>query len=157
MSLDAALSSRDQIKTTLKDAISNDILEWGIVLKSVEIQDINPSETMQKAMEEQASAERERRATVSRAEGQKEAQILKADGQLEAAKREAKAKIVLAEGNQEAIEKVKSAIQNNELPAIFILGEKYINALKDLSKSENSKFVLLPSDLKSTIQGFLGK
>ena len=61
MSLDAALSSRDQIKTTLKDAISNDILEWGIVLKkSVEIQDINPSETMQKAMEEQASAEREK-------------------------------------------------------------------------------------------------
>ena len=154
MSLDDALSSRDQIKARLKDAISDDISEWGITLKSVEIQDINPSNTMQQAMEEQAAAERERRATVSRAEGLKEAQILKADGQLEASKREAQAKIVLAKGNQEAIEKVKSAIQDNELPALFILGEKYINAVKELSKSENSKFVLLPSDLKSSIQGF---
>ena len=109
---------------------------------------------MQQAMEEQASAERERRATVSRAEGQKEAQILKADGQLEASKREAEANIVLAQGNQEAIVKIKSAIDNNELPALFILGEKYINAVKDLSKSDNSKFVLLLSDLKSSIQGF---
>ena len=123
MSLDSALSSRDTIKARLKDAISDDIAEWGISLKSVEIQDINPSPTMQQAMEEQASAERERRATVSRAEGQKEAQILKADGQLEASKREAEAKIVLAQGNQEAIEKIKSAIDNNELPALFILGE----------------------------------
>ena len=141
----------------MKNAISDDISEWGITLKSVEIQDINPSPTMQKAMEEQAAAERERRATVSRAEGHKEAQILQADGKLEASRREAQAKVVLAEGNQEAIEKIKAAIQDNELPATFILGEKYINALSDLSKSENSKFVLLPADLKSAIQGFFNK
>ena len=58
MDLDNALSSRDQIKTKLTDTIATEIEEWGISLRSVEIQDINPSQTMQQAMEEQASAER---------------------------------------------------------------------------------------------------
>jgi regulator of protease activity HflC (stomatin/prohibitin superfamily) len=89
MDLDDALSSRDQIKAKLKEAISDDISDWGITLKTVEIQDINPSQTMQKAMEEQAAAERERRATVTRAEGEKAAAILEADGRLEASKRDA--------------------------------------------------------------------
>ena len=42
MSLDDALSSRDHIKAKLKAAISDDIADWGITLKTVEIQDINP-------------------------------------------------------------------------------------------------------------------
>ena len=48
MDLDDALSSRDMIKSKLKTAISDDISDWGITLKTVEIQDINPSGTMQK-------------------------------------------------------------------------------------------------------------
>ena len=87
MDLDDALSSRDAIKAKLKAAISDDIADWGIILKTVEIQDIKPSETMQKAMEEQAAAERERRAVVTRADGQKAAAILEAEGRLEASKR----------------------------------------------------------------------
>ncbi len=46
MTLDDALSSRDHIKTKLKDGISDDIADWGITLKTVEIQDINPSTTI---------------------------------------------------------------------------------------------------------------
>ena len=80
MDLDDALSSRDMIKSKLKEAISDDISDWGIMLKTVEIQDINPSQTMQRAMEEQAAAERARRATVTRAEGEKAVVILQADG-----------------------------------------------------------------------------
>jgi regulator of protease activity HflC (stomatin/prohibitin superfamily) len=53
MTLDDALSSRDQIKSKLKLSISDDIADWGISLKTVEIQDIQPSGTMQSAMEEQ--------------------------------------------------------------------------------------------------------
>ena len=91
MDLDDALSSRDMIKSKLKEAISDDISDWGIMLKTVEIQDINPSQTMQRAMEEQAAAERARRATVTRAEGEKAAAILQADGRLEASRRDAEA------------------------------------------------------------------
>ncbi len=156
MDLDDALSSRDQIKAKLKASISDDIADWGITLKTVEIQDINPSETMQKAMEEQAAAERQRRATVTRAEGEKSAAILEADGRLEASTRDAQAKVVLAEASQSAIQKVSQAIQANELPVMYLLGEKYIEAVKKISTSQNSKVVVLPADIPASVRGIMG-
>ena len=155
MDLDDALSSRDQIKAKLKESISDDIADWGITLKTVEIQDINPSETMQKAMEEQAAAERQRRATVTTAEGEKSAAILQADGRLEASKRDAQAQVVLAEASQRAIQKVTEAIQENELPVMYLLGEKYIDAVRAISASQNAKVVVLPADLPAAVKGFL--
>ncbi len=155
MDLDDALSSRDEIKAKLKAAISDDIADWGITIKTVEIQDINPSETMQKAMEEQAAAERERRATVTRAGGEKAAAILEAEGRLEASKRDAQAKVVLAEASQRAIQKVTAAIENNELPVMFLLGEKYIEALKNLSGSQNSKVIIFPADIPAAVRGII--
>lgn len=157
MSLDDALSSRDHIKTKLKESISDDISDWGIILKTVEIQDINPSSTMQASMEEQGAAERERRAAVTRAEGAKQAAVLEAEGRLEASKRDAEAKILLARANSKAIESISQAIKDEELPATFLLGEKYIDAIKELSKSDNSKAVVLPSDLLQAVKGMIGK
>lgn len=156
MDLDDALSSRDQIKAKLKNAISDDIADWGITLKTVEIQDINPSETMQRAMEEQAAAERARRATVTRAEGEKSAAILGAEGRLEASKRDAQAQVVLAEASQRAIQKVTEAIRDNELPVMYLLGEKYIEAVKEMSAADNSRVVLLPGDLPAAVKGLIG-
>jgi regulator of protease activity HflC (stomatin/prohibitin superfamily) len=157
MDLDDALSSRDEIKAKLKGAISDDIADWGINLKTVEIQDINPSQTMQQAMEEQAAAERGRRATVTRAEGEKAAAILEADGRLEASKRDAQAKVVLAEASQRAIQKVSEAIGERELPVTYILGERYVDSLKNLAGSENGKMVVLPADLPAAIKGLMGR
>jgi len=157
MDLDDALSSRDLIKTKLKTMISDDIADWGITLKTVEIQDINPSGTMQHAMEEQAAAERARRATVTRAEGDKEAQILEAEGRLEASRRDAEAQVVLANASKTAITMVTEAIGENEIPVVYLLGEKYVNALQDLSGSDNSKMVVLPADLPAAIKGMMGK
>ena len=156
MALDSALSSRDSIKAKLKDAISDDISDWGIVLKTVEIQDIKPSQTMQKAMEEQAAAERERRATVTRSGGEKEAAILEAEGRLEASKRDAQAQVVLAEATQKSITMVTEAITDQELPAMYLLGEKYINALQEMATSPNAKTVLIPADLPNALRGILG-
>jgi len=156
MDLDDALSSRDQIKAKLKSAISDDIADWGITMKTVEIQDINPSPTMQKAMEEQAAAERGRRATVTRAEGEKSAAILEADGRLEASRRDAQAKVVLATASQQAIQKVTESIQDNELPVMYLLGERYIEAMRTLAESDNSKLVLLPADIPAAVRGIMG-
>jgi regulator of protease activity HflC (stomatin/prohibitin superfamily) len=156
MSLDDALSSRDLIKAKLKTAISDDIADWGITLKTVEIQDIKPSDTMQKAMEEQAAAERGRRATVTRADGQKTAAILEAEGRFEASKRDAQAKVVLAEATQRAIQKVTEAIQQNELPVVYLLGEKYVEALSSMAASQNAKVVVLPADIPAAVRGILG-
>ena len=157
MKLDEALSSREQIKIKLKNDIAQDITDWGIILKTVEIQDINPSDTMQKAMEEQAAAERARRATVTQAEGEKESQILKADGRLEASRRDAEAQVILAEASQAAIEKVSKAVGGNEMPITYLLGEKYVAAMQELSKSENSKTLLFPADIYAAIKGLMGR
>lgn len=157
MDLDDALSSRDHIKAKLKAAISDDIADWGIMLKTVEIQDIRPSTTMQQAMEAQAAAERQRRATVTRADGEKQAAILEAEGRLEASRRDAEAQVVLAKSSQEAIDLVSSAIGEKEMPVTYILGEQYIKALQEISKSPNSKTVVLPADLLNTLKGFIGK
>lgn len=156
MDLDDALSSREIIKTKLKTAISDDIADWGITVKTVEIQDIAPSGTMQKAMEEQAAAERQRRATVTRAEGEKTAAILQAEGRLEASRRDAEAKIVLAEANRKAIELIVGAAGENPLPLMFILGERYVESIKSLAESQNAKVVALPADLPAALRGIMG-
>jgi regulator of protease activity HflC (stomatin/prohibitin superfamily) len=158
MALDSALSSRDQIKTRLKDSISDDIADWGIILKTVEIQDINPSTTMQQAMEEQAAAERQRRAAVTKAEGEKQAAILEADGRLEASRRDAEAKIVLADASARAIKVVTESVAGgDELPVMYLLGEKYIESIGDLSQSDNSKTVVYPADLANAFKGMFGR
>lgn len=157
MDLDDALSSRDHIKAKLKAAISDDISDWGITLKTVEIQDIQPSHTMQAAMEAQAAAERQRRATVTKADGEKQAAILEADGRLEASRRDAEAQVVLAESSQRAIEMITTAVGDKEIPVAYLLGEQYVKAMQDLSKSNNAKTVVLPSDVLNAIRGIMGK
>jgi regulator of protease activity HflC (stomatin/prohibitin superfamily) len=156
MDLDEALSSRDQIKARLKESIADDVSDWGLTLKSVEIQDISPSSTMQKSMELQAAAERERKATVTRAEGDKQAAILEAEARLESAKRDAEAQVRLAEASAEAIRRIANAIQEKELPALYMLGEKYIASLKEVATSSGSKTVILPADLMKSLEGLLG-
>ena len=156
MDLDSALYSRDEIKTKLKHAISEDIADWGITLKTVEIQDINPSQTMQASMEEQAAAERLRRATVTRADGQKQAAILEADGRLEASRRDAEAQVVLARGSEESIRLITNAMGTEEMPIVYLLGEQYIKAIRELAESDNSKMVVLPADILSTVKGMVG-
>ena len=157
MDLDDALSSRDHIKAKLKAAISDDIADWGITLKTVEIQDIQPSHTMQAAMEAQAAAERQRRATVTKADGEKQAAILEADGRLEASRRDAEAQVVLAESSQRAIEMVTSAVGDKEIPVAYLLGEQYVKAMQDMAKSNNAKTVVLPADVLNTIRGVMGR
>ena len=156
MDLDSALSSRDEIKTKLKHAISEDIADWGITVKTVEIQDINPSQTMQASMEEQAAAERLRRATVTRADGQKQAAILEADGRLEASRRDAEAQVVLAKGSEESIRLITAAMGDEEMPIVYLLGEQYIKSIRQLAESDNAKMVVLPADILSTIKGMVG-
>lgn len=156
MKLDEALSNREQIKARLKDQIIDDVSDWGVTVKSVEIQDINPSPSMQASMERQAAAERERRAIETTAEGNKNAAILEADGKLAAAEREAKAQVALANASAEAIGTISNSIGGQELPAMFLLGDRYINSLEKISQSQNSKFVIYPADLQGAIKGMLG-
>jgi regulator of protease activity HflC (stomatin/prohibitin superfamily) len=157
MELDQALSSRDKIKVRLRESIADEAVDWGLTVKSVEIQDIKPSASMQKAMEMQAAAERERKAMVTKAEGEKQATILQAEARLEAAHRDANAQVTLAEASAEAIKRVTQAIGESQTPALYLLGEKYINSIGHLSNSDNAKVVLLPADLQEALRGLFSR
>ncbi len=130
MELDQALSSRDKIKVRLRESIADEAIDWGLTVKSVEIQDIKPSPSMQKAMEQQAAAERERKAMVTRAEG---------------------------ENSAESIRRVTTAIGDQSTPMLYLLGEKYIGALARMGESENAKVVVLPADLQESLRGLFSR
>jgi len=157
MELDEALSSRDKIKARLRESIADEAVDWGLTVKSVEIQDIKPSESMQRAMELQAAAERERKAAVTKAEGAKQAAILEAEARLESAKRDANAQVMLAEASAESIRRVSASIGDQTTPMLYLLGEKYIASLEKLGESGSSKVVVMPADLQETLRGLVGK
>ena len=157
MELDEALSSRDKIKARLRESIADEAVDWGLTVKSVEIQDIKPSLSMQGAMELQAAAERERKAAVTKAEGAKQAAILEAEARLESARRDADAQVMLAEASAESIRRVTAAIGHEAGPMMYLLGEKYIGALETLGQSDNAKLVVLPADLQDSLRGLLVK
>lgn len=157
MELDSALSSRDKIKVRLKESIADEAIDWGLTVKSVEIQDIKPSESMQRAMELQAAAERERKAMVTKAEGEKQSMILESEGRLESAKRDAIAQVTLAEASARAIQKVAEAMGQDSAPLYYLLGEKYVQGITQLAGSENGKIVVLPADLQESLRGLLGR
>lgn len=157
MELDEALSSRDKIKARLRESIADEAVDWGLTVKSVEIQDIKPSQSMQKAMELQAAAERERKAAVTKAEGAKQAAILEAEARLESAKRDANAQVMLAEASAESIRRVSAGIGDQAGPMMYLLGEKYIAALEKLGESGSSKLVVMPADLQETLRGLVGR
>ena len=156
MDLNEALSSRDRIKAELKAAIADEAVDWGLTVKSVEIQDIKPSANMQQAMEMQASAERERVALVTRSEGEKQAIILNAEARLEAARKDAEAQQVAAAASAESIRLIAEAVKENNASATFLLGDRYIQALQKLSASDNGKLVLLPGDLVGAVKNLVG-
>jgi regulator of protease activity HflC (stomatin/prohibitin superfamily) len=73
MSLDELLSERDQIQSRIATAVEDRGKAWGIHVDSIRLLDINMPEELKKMMSRQASAEREKRATITKAEGDKDA------------------------------------------------------------------------------------
>ena len=156
MNLNEALTSRDRIKAELKNAVADEALDWGLTVKSVEIQDIKPSMNMQNAMERQAAAERERVAVVTEAEGAKQALILNAEARLEAARKDAEAQMVGAKASGESIKFITEAAKGNNDSATFLLADRYIQALQKMSSSGNSKIVVMPGDLVGAVKSLVG-
>ena len=71
MELDATLSSRERINTALLIILDGATMPWGVKVSRVEIRKIEPPENLIRAMNLQMTAERERRAAVARAEGER--------------------------------------------------------------------------------------
>ena len=108
LQLDKALTSRDTINLQLREVLDDATDKWGVRVVRVEIQRIDPPPDIVSAMHAQMRAERDRRATVTEANGYQEAAIARADGEKQAsvlaAEGQKKAAVLLAEGDARAIE-----------------------------------------------------
>lgn len=75
LSLDELLSEREQIQQRIAEVVEQRISNWGLHLDSIRLQDIEMPEDLKRIMSRQASAEREKRATITKAEGDKIAAV----------------------------------------------------------------------------------
>ena len=81
--------------------------------------------------------------------------ILEAEGKLQASRKEAEAKVALANGDQAAMEAISSQIKNGDAPS-YLLAQRYLDSVHALANSNNSKVVFIPSDLKHSLEGVAG-
>ncbi len=163
--LDGVLSQREQINDVLRVKLDEATERWGLKITAVEIREIEPPRDILDAMNRQMSAERERRAEVTRAQGEREAAITRAEGQKQSAILEAEgarqSAILEAEGSREA-QKLKAEGYAEALKAIYAaahdLDEKtmalqYMEMLEQIGKSSSTKFVI-PMELVSFVNQF---
>ncbi len=75
MTLDELLSERDQIQARLASVVEERTKAWGIHVDAIRLLDINMPEDLKRMMSRQASAEREKRATITKAEGDRDAAL----------------------------------------------------------------------------------
>lgn len=169
MSLDQSLTSRETINAKLRDILDLATDKWGTKITRVEIQRIEPPSDVTDAMHKQMKAERERRAMIATADGQREAaikvaegdkqsKILRAEGEAESIKRVADAdrfkQSTVAEGEAQAIQKVFSAIHEGQ-PTNDLLAIKYLEALRGIADGKATK-IFLPLDSSGILGSIAG-
>ncbi len=180
LQLDHALTSRDAINTSLREILDDATDTWGVRVKRVELQRIDPPADVMSAMHEQMKAERTRRATVTTAEGAREADITRAQGERQAAILRAEAvkqqqileaqgaamavrelaeaekfrNIATAEGEAEAIRSVYAAIHDGN-PSNDLLAIKYLDALAKIADGKATK-IFLPLDTNNVMGSIAG-
>lgn len=171
MTLEHALTGRDQINRTLGAELDAATGRWGIKVNRVELKSIDPPATIIDAMEKQMRAERDRRAMIltaegSRqaailtAEGEKQSQILTAEGQKQAAILEAEglrqSAILKAQGEGRAIETVFQAIHDGN-PDQKLLSYQYLQTLPQIAQGHNASTWIIPAELTQALSAIGGQ
>lgn len=147
MDLDATLSGRDRINSSLLAILDGATDPWGVKVSRVEIRKIEPPENLIRAMNLQMTAERERRAAVARSEGEKQALVLAAEGRRDAAFRDAEARERLAQAEANATRMVADAATGSGADALrYFVAEKYVKAFESMAASPASRLVVVPME-----------
>lgn len=156
MDLDATFSSRDAINDQLRVILDEATDQWGCKVDRVEIKDITPPADIRDAMEKQMNAERNKRALILQAEGERQSAITIAEGQKEAAILQAEAdresKIRRAAGEADAIKKVAEA-KAKEVEMIYaamkksapddkLVQLKSLETLEEVAKGDANKIFI---------------
>ncbi len=162
MELDKTFEGRDEINMQVVRAVDEAAQNWGVKVLRYEIQDLTPPAEILRAMQQQITAEREKRAVIAASEGKKQEAINLAEGQRNAmiaqsegekqsainrAEGEARSIEAVAGAQAEAIRKVASAISDQGgMNAVNMqVAEKYVEAFSNLAKQGNT--LILPANM----------
>jgi regulator of protease activity HflC (stomatin/prohibitin superfamily) len=156
MELDDTLNKRQEINAKIRKELDEPTDEWGIRVESVEVREVNPSQDVQRAMEQQTSAERKRRAMILEAQGERRSAIEQAEGDKQSniirAQGEKQSQILEAQGDAiSTVLRAKSAESMGERAVI----ERGMETLERIGEGESTTFVV-PQELSSML-GRYGK
>jgi regulator of protease activity HflC (stomatin/prohibitin superfamily) len=164
--LDDVLSKREEINDVLRVKLDEVTERWGLKVTRVEIREVDPPKLVQDAMNRQMSAERERRATVTKAEGERSAAIMVAEGEKQSAilraegdkeslvrraEGEQQAQLLLAQGRAAALEALFAEAKDIDEKTMML---QYLDTLRSVGASASTKFVL-PMELTSMMARFM--
>ena len=162
MELDKTFEERDMINRSVVSAIDEAALNWGVKVLRYEIKDLTPPAVILQAMQQQITAEREKRAVVAASEGKKleqinlatgarEAAIAESEGEKQAeinkAQGQAAATLAIAQATAEALRMVAEATNapGGMNAANLQVAEKYVEAFGQLAKQGNT--LVVPANL----------
>ncbi|HQR55306.1 MAG TPA: stomatin-like protein [Burkholderiaceae bacterium] len=162
LELDKTFEEREFINSSVVAAIDEAAMNWGVKVLRYEIKDITPPNAILHAMQQQITAEREKRALIASSEGRKQEQINIATGEREAAIAksegdkqaqinralgEASAIVAIADATAKAVRQVAEAIrQPGGIEAVNLkVAERYVEAFSGLAKTNNT--LIVPANL----------
>ena len=158
MELDKTFESRDEINRQIVHALDEAGRNWGIKVLRYEIKSLTPPESILRAMQQQITAEREKRALIAKSEGERQQEINLADGKRQAAvlesegdktaainraQGEATAIRVLAEATAAGVRAVAEAIaERGGMDAANLkVAQQYVEAFANLAKTSNTLII----------------
>jgi regulator of protease activity HflC (stomatin/prohibitin superfamily) len=158
MELDKTFEERDMINASVVSALDEAALNWGVKVLRYEIKDLTPPAEILRAMQQQITAEREKRALIAASEGKRQEQINLAEGERQAfiaksegerqaeinmAQGEASAITAVADATADAIRKIAAAIREpgGELAVQLKVAEKAVDAYANLARVNNTMIV----------------
>lgn len=162
MELDKTFEERDAINASVVAALDEAALNWGVKVLRYEIKDLTPPAEILRAMQQQITAEREKRALIAASEGRRQEQINIATGEREAsiarsegerqaeinkAQGEAAAITAVAEASADAIRRIAAAIREpgGDAAVQLKVAERAVDAFANLAKTNNT--LIVPGNL----------
>jgi regulator of protease activity HflC (stomatin/prohibitin superfamily) len=175
LDLDQTFTTRNEVNEVLLKELDQATDPWGVKVTRVELRDIHPSPGVQQAMEQQMTAEREKRAAILRSEGEKESQLNAARGRAEALVLDAKAKqealvleaqaqaqqqSLLAEARAEAATRLAEAMQANPEASeaiLLLLARDWMAMGEAMARAPGGSVLMLdpqsPASLLAALRG----
>jgi len=179
LDLDQTFTTRQEVNEVLLRELDQATDPWGVKVTRVELRDIRPTPGVQQAMEQQMTAEREKRAAILRSEGEKESQLNAARGRAEALVLDAKAKQeallleaeaqaqqqrLLAKARAEAAAELAAAIEANPAAAEglrLLLAKDWMAMGQEMAQAKGGSVLMVdpqsPASLLAALKGLQEK